>query len=171
MEILEKMRSSGCLEVGIGIESGSQRILNTVNKGETVKKNMAAIKMCHKVGIRIKGFFVVGLPGENEESIRETEKFLEEADLNDMDITIFSPYPGSHIYKNKKNFDIHFKDDYEHAWYKGRPHDYHTTISTSALSSDDILRIRDDLEKRFKKGIKPEGAHTGMGNESLIDKS
>lgn len=150
-DILVKMRESGCVEVGVGIESGSQRILNIVNKGETVRKNMEAIKLCHKAGIRVKGFFIIGLPGENNESIKETMVFLEEADLDDIDITLYTPYPGSFIYKNKEKFDLFFKDDYEHAWFKGRPDNYFTTVSTRALSSSEILRIRSELERKFKK--------------------
>ena len=150
-DILRDMRSSGCVEVGVGIESGSQRMLDIANKGETIKKNMDAIKMCHSFDIRVKGFFIIGLPGENKESIQETVEFLEEAQLDDIDVTVYTPYPGSAVYKNKEKFDINFKDDYEHAWFKGRPGDYRTTVSTKGLRSDEILSLRDDLEKRFKK--------------------
>ncbi len=150
-EVLSAMRKSGCVEVGVGIESGSQRILDTVNKGETVKKNMDAIKLCHSAGIRVKGFFIIGLPGENRESIKETINFLEEAELDDLDVTVYTPYPGSLIYKNKDRFDINFTDDYEHAWFKGRPGNYKTKISTRAFSSDDIIKLRNSIEKRFKK--------------------
>jgi anaerobic magnesium-protoporphyrin IX monomethyl ester cyclase len=150
-DILQKMRASGCVEVGVGIESGSQRILNIVNKGETVKKNMEAIKLCHSAGIRVKGFFIIGLPGENRESISQTVEFLEEADLDDLDVTVYAPYPGSLIYKAKTEFDINFRDDYEHAWFKGRPDHYFTTVSTSGLSSADILKHRDEIERKFKK--------------------
>lgn len=149
--LLEKMRSSGCVEVGMGIESGSQRILDAVRKGETVGSNMKAIKLCRELGICVKGFFIIGLPGEDHISIKETIAFLEEADLDDVDITIYKPYPGSFVYKNREKFDIDFKDDYEHAWYKGRPKDYSTTVSTKALSSSDILKFRDEIERRFKK--------------------
>jgi len=154
MDIMKKMKSSGCVEVGIGIESGSQRILDIVQKGETVEQNLKAVRLCHSLGIRVKGFFVIGLPGENEESIRETIEFLDKAELEDIDVTIYKPYPGSHIYRNKKDFDIKFEDDYEHAWYKGKPGDYMTTVSTKGLSSDDILRFRDKIEKIFKNESK-----------------
>lgn len=150
-EILQKMRSSGCIEVGMGIESGSQRILNIVNKSETVEQNMKAVRLCHDAGIRVKGFFIIGLPGESKESINETIKFLEETDLYDIDITIYQPYPGSYIYKNKKDFDINFEDDYGHAWFKGRRGNYSTTTSTKTFGSDEILRLRDEIENRFKK--------------------
>lgn len=149
--ILELMRDSGCVEVGTGLESGSQRILDIVNKGEMVKKNMEAIKLCHDIGIRVKGFVIIGLPGENRESIRETSEFLREADLDDLDVTIYTPYPGSIIYKNKERFDIDFMHDYEHAWYKGRPGHYYTTVSTKDLHSEDIMKIRDEIEAKYKK--------------------
>jgi radical SAM superfamily enzyme YgiQ (UPF0313 family) len=150
-DILERMRSSGCVEVGVGLESGSQRILDTVNKGETVGKNLEAVRLCHSLGMRVKGFLIIGLPGENMESVQETIDFLKSADLDDVDISIYKPYPGSFIYKNRKAFDIDFADDYEHAWYKGKPHHYVNTVSTKALSSEDILRLRDEIEARFKK--------------------
>lgn len=156
--ILKDMYDSGCVEIGMGLESGSERILKIVNKGETVRKNMEAIKLCHKAGIRVKGFLIIGLPGENKESVKETTNFLEEAELNDLDISIFTPYPGSLIYKNKEKFDIKFKDDYAHAWYKGKPSHYFTNISTQDLTSSDILRFRDDIEKRFKKNKNLENA-------------
>jgi radical SAM superfamily enzyme YgiQ (UPF0313 family) len=112
---------------------------------------MEAVKLCHNAGIRVKGFFIIGLPGENGQSIKETMEFLEEADLDDVDITVFTPYPGSLIYKNKDKFDINFTDDYEHAWFKGRPNSYFTTVSTLSLNSQDILGFRREIEKRFKK--------------------
>jgi len=150
-DLLKRMRASGCVEVGVGLESGSQRILKIVNKGETVKKNMEAIKLCHDAGIRVKGFFIIGLPGESRESINETISFLEEADLDDIDITIYTPYPGSFIYENRFGFDIKFKDDYEHAWYKGKPGTYRSLVSTSALTAEEILNIRNGIEEKYKK--------------------
>lgn len=153
-DTLSRMKSSGCVEVGVGVESGSQRILDIVRKGETVEQNLKAIGLCHNLGIRVKGFFVIGLPGENEESIRETLEFLDAAELEDIDVTIYKPYPGSYIYNNKDKFDISFQDDYEHAWYKGRPGDYVSTVSTKGLHSSDILKFRDKIEKIFKNESK-----------------
>jgi len=146
------LRESGCVEVGIGIESGSQRILDIVNKGTKVEKNMEIVKLCRSLGLRVKGFCMVGLPGENRESIRQTADFLREADLDDIDVTIHTPYPGSLIYENRGKFDIAFEDDYGHAWYKGRPGSYRSLVSTSSLTSAEILKIRDELEARYKKG-------------------
>ncbi len=163
--LLAKMRSSGCREVGVGIESGSQRILKIVNKGESVKKNMEAVKLCHKAGIRVKGFFIIGLPGEDRDSIKETMDFIEEAGLDDIDVTLYTPYPGSYIYSHKKEFDIDFTDDYEHAWFKGRPGRYKSLVSTSAFSAEEIRGLRDLIESRYKKAGRGRGAGLSLKAE------
>ena len=150
LSILRNMRNAGCVEAALGIESGSQKILNIVNKGETVEKHMRAVNYCHEAGLRIKGFFIVGLPGENLESIKETENFLDEAKLDDADFSVYSPFPGSYIYNNREKFDISFKDDYEASWYKGKPGEYKSLVSTSGLSGDDIVSIRDRMERTYK---------------------
>ncbi len=148
--ILTKMKESGCVEVGLGIESGSQRILDIVEKGELVEQHMKAIEMCKKVGIRVKGFFILGLPGENKESIEQTINFLKESNVDDFDMTIFTPYPGSKIYKEKEKYDIDFSMNYENSWYKGKPGSYKSSVSTSSVSADEIVKIRDKIEKDFK---------------------
>jgi len=153
-DLLKKMKDSGCIETAIGIESGSQRILKTVNKGETVARNMEAIKNGKKAGLRVKGFFIIGLPGENRESIQETESFLDEAKLDDIDFSVYSPFPGSYIYNNMGEFDISFKDDYESSWYKGVSGKYKSLVSTSGLTSADIVLTRDRMEEKYKRKVK-----------------
>ena len=151
LDMLKRMKDSGCVEVAIGIESGSQRILDTVNKGESVERNMEAVMNCHRAGLRVKGFMIIGLPGENRESIKETQDFLDEAELDDVDFSVYSPFPGSYIYLNADKFDLSFHDDYESSWYKGIPGKYKCLVSTSGLSSDEIVEIRDAMEKRYKR--------------------
>ncbi|MCQ9207390.1 MAG: B12-binding domain-containing radical SAM protein [Omnitrophica bacterium] len=150
-EILTKMKESGCVEVGMGMESGSQRILDTINKGQSVRQNLNIAKLCKQVGISIKGFFVVGLPGEDRNSVHETIKFIEESKVDDLDITVFAPYPGSRIYEYKHKYDISFETTYESSWYKGKPGFYRSAVSTSGLNSEEIVKIRNKMEKRFKK--------------------
>ncbi len=153
-DILAKMRDSGCVEVGVGMESGSQRILNIVNKGQTIRQNMDAVKWCKEVGISVKGFFVVGFPGENRESVKDTIEFIEESRVDDLDITIFTPYPGSKIYEQKEKYDIRFTGTYEDCWYKGKQGFYKSMVSTSGLSAKEIVEIRNDIEARYKKKSK-----------------
>jgi radical SAM superfamily enzyme YgiQ (UPF0313 family) len=149
--LVDKMAQSGCAEVAIGIESGSDRILKIINKGETTGTLLKAIRMLQRAGIRVKGLFIVGLPGEDRASLKETQWFVEEAALDDVDFTVYQPYRGSPIWDNYYNYDTAWKIVLtSERFYKGRPGEYQCTVSTSELSSEDILEARDGLERTFK---------------------
>lgn len=148
--LLEMMSDSGCVEVGMGIESGSDTILNNIHKGESVQDIESAIKMIHDNGIRVKGFFIVGLPGESQQTLDETRSFLDNTYLDGMDFTLFKPYPGSPIYNNRKDYDIEWNDlKYSDMFYKGKPGEYINLVNTSSLSPEDILIARDSLERKY----------------------
>jgi len=150
VELLQTMADSGCVEVGMGIESGSETILKNINKGESVNNISTAIKMLKSVGIRVKGFMIVGLPGENFQTIKETNDFLSTAQLDDVDFTIFRPYPGSPIWKNKDQYDVEWDDiNLSEMFYKGKPGDYRSIVSTSELSANDIVKARDELHTQW----------------------
>lgn len=96
-DMLRLMRQAGCVMVEFGIESGSQRMLDTMKKGITVEESAKALDMCRNAGLRVKGDFMIGTLGEDEESISETRKFLRE-NMRKMwvySVTIFVPYPGA----------------------------------------------------------------------------
>lgn len=150
-EIAKLMYDSGCREVGMGIESGSNQILKTINKGESTDLLKRGIQVMKDAGIRVKGFLIVGLPGESPETIAETQRFLRSSGLDDMDFSLFTPYKKTNIYDNKEKFDIFWdKLDLDHLWYKGSPGEYESQVWTSALSRQDLVAARDELEKEFK---------------------
>jgi radical SAM superfamily enzyme YgiQ (UPF0313 family) len=143
------MAKSGCKEVGIGIESGSDTILQTVHKCSTSEQNKNAIQMAHDAGIRVKGFIIVGLPGESEDTIAETEAFINESPCDDYDFLLFSPLPNSDIYRRQREYDILHnasKADYRKMWFKGTPGTYEATVATHSLSAIELTEIRKELE-------------------------
>jgi radical SAM superfamily enzyme YgiQ (UPF0313 family) len=148
-ELAQTMKSAGCVEVGIGIESGSDRILRNIQKGETVKVIEGGILTLKRAGIRVKGFFIVGLPGEDGKSLAETEAFLERVALDDIDICILSIYRGSPIWNRPERYDVSWNG--RPTYYKADPAKYDCGVSTSALSSNDLLEARAYLERRFKR--------------------
>ncbi len=70
-ELIKVMAENGCEEVGLGVETGSQRILDIIDKRTTTLQNMRAINLCRKHGISVKVFIIVGLPGETPETVEE----------------------------------------------------------------------------------------------------
>lgn len=151
--LVNAMARSGCAEVAIGIESGSDRILQNIRKGESADTIRNAIAMLKHAGIRVKGLFIVGLPGENRASIEETQRFVEESPLDDADFTVYQPYRGSPIWDNRSDYDVSWDaTPASQRFYKGRSGEYKCAVSTSFLSSAEIMEARDTLERTFKNG-------------------
>lgn len=98
-ELLRLMKRAGCWQIGYGIESGSQRILDTIDKGITIERIKRAVYDTHEAGIRTRGFFMIGHPGENEDTIRETIALATSIPVDDFQITFFTPLPGAAIHK------------------------------------------------------------------------
>ena len=150
LDLLDVMADSGCVEVGMGIESGSNTILSNINKGETVEEIKEAIGMIQGKGIRVKGFFIIGLPGESVDTIDATHSFLDDVSLDDADFTVFQPYPGGDIYKNKEQYDIDWDTlDRSEMFYKGKPGESSCFVRTSALSAGQLIESRNRLEEAY----------------------
>jgi radical SAM superfamily enzyme YgiQ (UPF0313 family) len=80
-ETLREMSAAGCGRIYYGIESGSQEILDRVNKGITLDMVRSTIKKTKRYGMKALGFFLVGAPGETEETVKETVRFAKSLDL------------------------------------------------------------------------------------------
>ena len=96
--VLSALKKAGCTYIAYGIESGSQRILDYVNKRITKEKIVEVIKMTKQAGISVRGYFMFGLPGETLEEMNETIKFAMELDIELASFTLFVPLPGTTEY-------------------------------------------------------------------------
>ena len=150
-DITNYLAQMGVVEVGIGVESGSDEILRKNLKGTNRQGNLNAFRRLREKGIRSKAFIIVGLPGESEATISETEDWIRQARPDDIDFTVFQPLPGSPVFEKPKLWDIKFEYNSSPMWYKGTPGMYKSNVSTSALSSERIVEIRDELEDKYKK--------------------
>lgn len=107
------LKDTGCDWASFGIESGNDKILSTSNKKMTTKENYDAIKLMADRGIKTKGFFILGLPGETKKTARDTINFskkLKDIGLTTADFYFLSPFPGTPIWNNPDKFGIKIKD-------------------------------------------------------------
>lgn len=151
-DMCQTLQQTGCKEVGIGIESGNDRILKSIGKGFNSEKALNATKMLKRYGIRTKVFLMIGLPGESLESIDDTIVWLSRAKPDDFDITLYQPFPDTRIWNEKDKYDIDW--DWEHVpeFYKGRAGEYHSTVKTPYLTTKKLIQERDKIEEMFKDG-------------------
>ncbi len=98
-ELLRLMREAGCFYVSFGIESGSDTILQTLNKKTTVELNRQACAYVKEAGLNLGASFMIGVPGETEDDIRKTFSFMKEINTNSKGFGFFRPLPGSPFYR------------------------------------------------------------------------
>lgn len=98
-DILGLMKQAGCWEISFGLETGSNDLLKKMDKKAEVEKSEQAVKWTAEVGIRTKGLFMLGFPGEDEHTIQQTKDFIRNIPMTIMNLTKFTPYPGSPIYR------------------------------------------------------------------------
>lgn len=97
-ELLQIMKKSGCHLLGFGIESGSQEILNNASKHLELKLVTEIVKEAKQTGMTTYGFFIIGLPGENSQTIRQTINLAKSLPLDRAWFNILVPYPGTEIF-------------------------------------------------------------------------
>lgn len=98
-ETLRVLRDNGLRLLLVGYESGSQSILNNVRKGVRVEAARAFTREAKALGITIHGTFILGLPGETRETIRETLAFARDIDPHTLQVSLAAPYPGTELYR------------------------------------------------------------------------
>ncbi|MEX0812918.1 MAG: radical SAM protein [Chitinophagales bacterium] len=106
-EMLEWMKKSGCSRLYIGMESGSQRILDFYSRNIKVNEALENIKYCKSIGFEVMGFFIVGAPIETKEDVDKSIDFALKADFNFITIGELIAYPGTLLYERMKD-DVEF---------------------------------------------------------------
>lgn len=114
-ERLNALKSAGCYQINYGLESGSERILKSVNKNISLEQIKTAIKLTNKAGIETRGYFMFGFVGETLEEMEQTIKFAKELDLDYATFSTLVPLPGSLDYERAQKSGT-FDKDY---WKKG----------------------------------------------------
>jgi radical SAM superfamily enzyme YgiQ (UPF0313 family) len=112
-EILAKMKAAGCSAVSFGIESGNPQILKTIKKGITRQQVVEAVTMCRRTGVTPHASFILGLPGETPQTIRETMDFGEQ--LKELGLSygfhLLAPFPGTAVRENSDQYGIKILTD------------------------------------------------------------
>ncbi|MGD0867870.1 MAG: radical SAM protein, partial [Rhizomicrobium sp.] len=95
---LEVLKDNGLRLLLVGYETGNQQILYNIKKGMRIEVAEQFTRDCHQLGIRIHGTFILGLPGESTETIRETVEFAKRINPHTIQVSLAAPYPGTFLY-------------------------------------------------------------------------
>jgi hypothetical protein len=146
------LADTGCVEIAFGHESGSQRILDRVDKRTTVEQNYRSVEYAKKHSIRVKSFLMLGLPGEDAESVADTEKFIRDSGIDDFQLSVYFPYKGTAIRDEIDRGvaqDIFMVSDGLGA-YGQRGGSTEATVATPEFTAEKLLKIRDAIVTKYK---------------------
>lgn len=142
-EMANKMYEAGCRLVSIGVESGSQEMLDKIGKRITLDDVRLTVKIFKKAGIRIYNYFVIGLPWEDEDTVEDTIDFAIELDSDFISFYTATPLPGSKFYEYAKennliNSDTSFSSAY-----------FYPSVNTHHLTKERVFQLHKKAIRRF----------------------
>jgi radical SAM superfamily enzyme YgiQ (UPF0313 family) len=109
-ELLSLMRRAGCWQISYGIETADQTLLDRLKKGTTVEQAEQAIVWSKKAGFAVKGYYMIGLPGETLKSLKKTEEQVLKLPLDDILLEYCTPFPGTEIHDRLQGQGIQIPD-------------------------------------------------------------
>ena len=149
-ELLCLMKLAGCVQIEIGVESGSEQLLKAAQKRYTLPVIRRAFADARRAGVRTYAFFIVGLPGETMATWRETVRFARELRPEGSVWTVLTPYPGTEIFNRQA---VEIVDPNWEEWRYKNP-----VVRVGDLGPRDLLRMR-NVANRVVNGPGYKGAY------------
>lgn len=164
-EQAQAMARAGFKWILVGFESGSPRILENIKKRATRDDNSRCLDTAHKHGLKVKALMSIGHPAESWETVQETKDWLRATQPDDFDVTIIAVYPGTPYYdsaiETEHGWTYTVNGDRLHSdeinpsqiplYYKGIPGQYVSYVHTDYLSSEQLVQLRQEVEREFNK--------------------
>ncbi len=142
-KLIETYVEYGCVQLALGIESGSNFILKLMNKPQTVAYAKNVIELIKSLGLAVKIALIVGFPGESWMTIEETITFIKSLPLDETDslhINPFVPYPSTEAFSNPEKYGIKWiSNDWRDFRTKDKNKQFRIAFETDLLAREDIL--------------------------------
>ncbi len=171
---IRHLRSAGCRTVWVGAESGSQKILDAMEKGTTIEQIYRATRLLHEAKIEVGFFLQFGYPGETFEDIEKTLAMVRECAPDEIGISVSYPLPGTKLYdrvreelRTKKNWvdsadlDVMFRGTYSREFYRVLHRVTHKKfrIWQGRTIARDVLRHPSKLDKNVLRRLLKSAYH------------
>jgi len=146
-ELFALMKRAGCVEVWMGVESGSPKILKEIKKGATTRQITEAFRGAKEAGLKRRGYFMVGSESESFATIKETEALIETIAPDSLAFSILTPYPGSEEFERWQKRSGNTKIE----WFETDLLETEAVImETRFLSKDDLRTEHQRLKEKYR---------------------
>ena len=175
-DILTAMKAAGCVGISFGVESANPGILKNIKKGITPEQVEAAVRLCVQVGINPQASFILGLPGETPETLRETRSFAKHLQKQGLayGFHLLAPFPGTEIRRRHRQLGLKIlTDDWD------RYHANRAIVETETVCQNMLDRLAieweteyhsylTDIERRMHKGLATDQEKAEVNNLKRI---
>jgi radical SAM superfamily enzyme YgiQ (UPF0313 family) len=151
-EIVETMAKAGCQAICFGVESGNQEVLDLVKKNSNLQKVKEAMRMTQDVGISALASFIIGLPGETDETLRKTVEFANELHQEFGSLYgfhILAPFPGTEVREKAKDYGLEILTD---DWTRYDAN--HVVTRTPGADVAAIQSVADEYEQTMERYLR-----------------
>jgi radical SAM superfamily enzyme YgiQ (UPF0313 family) len=147
LETMKEMKKANCRFLIVGFESADDAILGNIRKGFTVEKAIEFAGNVRKAGLLLHADFIIGLPGENKETIEKTRRFIKQIKPDQLQVSVVSPFPGTELYKwFRENGSLATTSPDEYLDDAGHQK---SIVSYPWLSAEEIAKAVDDILKEY----------------------
>ena len=144
-ELLQLMKRAGCFRIHFGVETGSSKLIDLGKPGSDLEKYKNAFNVCREFGIFTIAHLIIGLPGESQETIQDTLKFLRYINPDKINLNIITPYPGTELFEMAK--EKGWIMDFDWSKYTS----FNAVMRTEDLTTEQINELRQYIKKEFRK--------------------
>jgi len=151
-DLLQKMYRAGCRQIHFGIESGNEEILKKTAKHINLEQVRQAIEWTEDAGIMSKGYFILGLPGDNEQTMNETIEFAASLRLSEAMFSIATPMPGTELWEEliHKNPDTVYNTDFTKSYYyNSYTSEIAPFMNVSDVGDEELSKMAIHARRRF----------------------
>jgi len=138
------MKQAGCVRVELGIESGSQKILDYVKKGISLQQTKEAFSMAKEAGLSTMGFVMLNVPGETRDTILATKKLIMELEPDFLQVSFATPYPGTELFEICKRDNLLSGRDWSKYLFLNN-----LIIKNPAISENELKSLMRDIQQAF----------------------
>lgn len=146
-EILDSLKSVGCYHLDIGIESGSQKVLDLMKKGKKLDEIAEKVRLCKRLGFKVSSSFLFGTPGETIADMEETIRFAKSLPLDSASFGTLIPFPGTELREIAIETNSLVHSDYE--YYNIGLASTRPPIETEEWSGQDLLAMVKRANRAF----------------------
>jgi radical SAM superfamily enzyme YgiQ (UPF0313 family) len=146
--VLRAIRSAGCYRIRFGFESGDDRILGNIKKGITIERSLESARLCHKVGLEMFGYFILGAPGETEETMQKTIDFAIRVEPRFALFSKYVPYPCTEAFDWAVE-NGYIDRNYWNEFLGGKELDSHPALNQRQLPATVVEKYMDLANRRF----------------------